>query len=54
MEENIIKKGMQDGDVNLTYANIDKAQKLLDYNPSVKLEDGIARFVEWYRQEGNH
>ena len=53
-EENIIQEGMQEGDVNLTYANIEKAQKLLGYNPTVKLEDGIARFVEWYRQKDNH
>ncbi|MFT6166403.1 MAG: nucleoside-diphosphate-sugar epimerase [Vicingaceae bacterium] len=53
-DENIIQEGMQEGDVNLTYANIEKAQKLLGYNPTVKLEDGIARFVEWYRQKDNH
>ncbi len=50
-EENIIQEGMQEGDVNLTYAKIEKAQKLLGYNPIVKLEDGIAKFVEWYRQK---
>tara|TARA_B110000503_G_C7115526_1_gene400177 strand:- start:751 stop:1716 length:966 start_codon:yes stop_codon:yes gene_type:complete len=52
-EENIIQEGMQEGDVNLTYANIEKAQKLLGYTPAVKFEDGIARFVEWYRQKDN-
>lgn len=53
-KENIIQEGLQDGDVNLTFANIEKAQKLLGYNPAVKLEDGIARFVEWYRQKDNN
>ena len=52
-EENIIQEGMQEGDVNLTFADIEKAQKLLGYHPSVKLEDGIARFVEWYQQKDN-
>ena len=50
-QENIIKQGMQDGDVNLTFADISKAKSLLDYQPEVKLEEGIARFIDWYRQQ---
>ena len=40
----------QPGDVPITYANIDKARRLLEYDPQVKIEDGIPRFVEWFRQ----
>ena len=32
---------MQLGDVSCTYANIEKARKDLDYNPTTKLEDGL-------------
>ena len=39
----------QPGDVPVTYADISKAQLKLGYNPSVKIEQGIPRFVEWLR-----
>lgn len=37
------------GDVPITYADISKAQRLLGYNPQTLLEDGIPKFVEWYK-----
>ncbi|MCA9840489.1 MAG: SDR family NAD(P)-dependent oxidoreductase [Cyanobacteria bacterium HKST-UBA03] len=37
------------GDVPMTCANIDKARRLLGYNPTVPLDIGLPRFVEWYR-----
>ncbi len=39
----------QPGDVPLTFANIDKARALLDYAPSTRVEDGVARFWAWLR-----
>ncbi len=39
----------QAGDVPLTYADVSKAEKLLGYKPRTKPEEGIKRFVEWYR-----
>jgi UDP-glucuronate 4-epimerase len=39
---------MQPGDVNRTFADIRKAQRLLDYHPTTPVEEGIQRFVEWY------
>jgi len=39
----------QPGDVPITYANIDKARRLLGYEPKVKIEEGIERFVRWYK-----
>jgi UDP-glucuronate 4-epimerase len=42
----------QAGDVPVTYADISKARRLLDYKPVVPIEEGIARFVEWLRREG--
>lgn len=38
------------GDVPITYANISKAKKLLGYNPQTKIEDGIPKFIEWFKQ----
>ena len=39
----------QPGDVPVTFADIAKARRLLGYNPQVKIEDGIPRFVEWFK-----
>ena len=43
------QKPLQPGDVPLTWANITKAAKVLDYHPATRLEEGLARFVAWYR-----
>ena len=43
-------KPMQPGDVRITHADIKKAEKLLNYKPKVKIEEGIKRFVEWYKK----
>src|SRR5207244_6815051 len=41
----------QPGDVPLTCADISKARRLLGYNPTTKLRDGLRRFVEWFRDQ---
>jgi len=41
----------QPGDVPQTYADVTKARRLLGYDPQTKIEDGIGRFVEWFRRE---
>jgi len=38
----------QPGDVSLTYADTSALEAAYDYKPVVKLEDGIARFADWY------
>jgi UDP-glucuronate 4-epimerase len=38
----------QPGDMPLTYADISKARKLLGYNPTTKLGEGLPKFVEWF------
>ncbi len=40
---------MQQGDVKETYADIGPAQRDLGFEPRVSIEDGIPRFVSWYR-----
>jgi len=41
----------QPGDVSVTYADISKAKKMVKYLPKVKMEEGIQRFVEWYKAQ---
>ena len=40
---------MQPGDVLATYADVDALIKDVDYKPSTTIEDGVAKFVDWYR-----
>jgi UDP-glucuronate 4-epimerase len=39
----------QPGDVPQTWANISKASRLLGYRPATRLEEGLEKFVAWYR-----
>ena len=39
----------QAGDVPLTYADVSKAEGLLGYKPKTKPEEGIKKFVEWFK-----
>jgi UDP-glucuronate 4-epimerase len=41
--------GMQKGDVPATWADASLLQRLTGYTPQTDIRDGIARFVEWYR-----
>jgi len=41
----------QPGDVSMTYADITKAEQMLRYQPEVKMEEGIKRFVDWYKAQ---
>ncbi len=41
---------MQPGDVVRTYADIDAISANLGYSPTTTIEEGIPRFVEWYRE----
>ncbi len=40
---------MQNGDVQRTEADIGLTRSLLGYEPTVSVDDGVARFVAWYR-----
>ena len=42
---------LQPGDVAMTHADVARAKSLWGWEPAVGLEDGIARFVQWYRRE---
>lgn len=40
---------MQPGDVEATYADITATQRDFDYAPKTAIEEGLPRFVAWYR-----
>ncbi len=44
----VTSEPMMRADVSYTYANIDKARKLLGYEPKVSVQDGVKRFFDWY------
>lgn len=53
--ENVVGKKMlinqmdkQAGDVDLTFASIDKAKQKLNYNPKTDFSSGMERFYEWF------
>ncbi|WP_277057616.1 NAD-dependent epimerase [Trichlorobacter lovleyi] len=45
---------MQAGDVPATFADIDELAAATGFRPATSLEDGIARFVAWFRSYYNH
>ena len=40
---------MQPGDVKETYADIDAAKRDFGFNPTTSIDQGIPKFVEWYK-----
>jgi len=41
---------LQDGDVPETYADVTDLTNEIDFKPSTPIEDGVAKFVEWYKE----
>ena len=39
----------QVSDMTITYADISRAKERLGYDPKISMEEGIRRFIEWYR-----
>ncbi|NIP34883.1 MAG: hypothetical protein GWN18_08075 [Thermoplasmata archaeon] len=37
------------GDARDTWASIEEARRLINYEPSTTLEQGLAEFLEWFR-----
>ena len=46
----IDRQPTQPGDVPQTFADITKARRLLGYNPQTQIEEGVEKFVEWFRE----
>ena len=50
IEPIIDRQPLQPGDVTITYADVSKARRMLDYDPQTPVKEGLARFVAWYRE----
>ncbi len=37
-------------DVSVTYSDITKAKRMLNYQPKVKMWGGVKQLVEWYKE----
>ena len=59
LEDSIGKKAirdyqpMQDGDVERTAADISALQSAIGWAPSISIEDGLPRFIDWYKRFHN-
>lgn len=42
-------KDIQPGDVKKTYADIEHSKNHLNYNPETTIEEGIPKFIKWYK-----
>ena len=55
LEEKLQKKAnkvyvdMQPGDVLRTYADMTDLEEAIDFKPSTSIEEGLTKFVEWYK-----
>tara|TARA_B100000131_G_C18122033_1_gene613274 strand:- start:3092 stop:4057 length:966 start_codon:yes stop_codon:yes gene_type:complete len=45
---------IQPGDVEKTSANIDHSKKKLNYEPSVTINEGIPKFIDWFNSYSKH
>lgn len=41
------------GDVQDTYASIEKAKRILGYEPKISIQKGLENFVSWFKQNDN-
>lgn len=49
IKANIEQLPMQPGDVDITFADISKAQNILGYQPTTAFKEGIQKFVDWIK-----
>jgi len=52
-EANKVYMDMQPGDVLRTYADVSDLEKDIDFKPSTSIEDGLQKFVDWYKEYYN-
>ncbi len=45
----LVHQPLPASDIPYTYANIDKARRLLDYQPKISVREGVQQFWDWYR-----
>ena len=44
---------MQSGDVKETYADISESEKKLGFKPKISIDEGIQKFIKWYKSHYN-
>ena len=44
---------MQDGDVPITFADVNNLIKDYDYSPSTLINEGLEKFIEWFKIYNN-
>ncbi|MCX7999308.1 MAG: hypothetical protein N3A69_10225 [Leptospiraceae bacterium] len=45
-----VEKGMQAGDVPITYADIEDIKRDVGFEPKTNIETGLKKFVDWYKE----
>ncbi len=50
VKANIQYRDMQPGDVITTHADTNQLFDYIGYNPKITIEEGVKRFVDWYRE----
>jgi UDP-glucuronate 4-epimerase len=50
MEAEKVYMDMQPGDVLRTYADVSDLERDINFKPNTSIEDGLAKFVKWYRE----
>jgi len=48
LKPKVFYSGSQEGDMEHTFADISKAEKILNYHPKTKLHQGLENFINWY------
>jgi len=43
----------QPGDVLRTYADVSDLEKTINFKPSTTIEEGLGKFVDWYKEYYN-
>jgi UDP-glucuronate 4-epimerase len=49
----IVYKSFHKADLKATWADINKAKQLLDWEPKVSLQEGLRKTVEWFKKNWN-
>ncbi|MEO7444979.1 MAG: GDP-mannose 4,6-dehydratase [Ferruginibacter sp.] len=52
-QKNVLFEEMQPGDVDITFADITVAKNLLNYTPTVSIEEGLSKYVSWLDDNQN-
>jgi UDP-glucuronate 4-epimerase len=50
LKSNKLFTGMQPGDVNATFANVEALENHIQFKPSTTIKEGVASFIEWYKK----